>query len=51
MQYFPSRNELTKKEFLNRELQDFHLRGDFYCDRLTDRQERAKRQQLTFPYK
>lgn len=39
LQFFPSKNNLTKKEFLENSLETFIKKGDFYCNRKTYRQK------------
>ena len=43
--FFPTRNILTKEEFLNNSLENFLKRGSFYCDRETFQQKIIKEKQ------
>jgi len=47
LQFFPTVNDITKKEFLSNKIGDIIKRGTFYCDRPTYRQQSAQKKQLT----
>jgi len=46
IQFFPSSNNLTKKEFLSGDIDSIIKRGNFYCDRKTYRQQIAEEKNL-----
>ena len=49
VQFFPTPNNLTKEEFLNNDIEKIIKGGNFYCDRLTYRQQLvAKRNSKLF---
>lgn len=46
IQFFPSRSNLTKDEFLSIDIGNLLKKGHFYCDRLTYNQQVTERKQL-----
>ncbi|MEO0128515.1 MAG: DUF3800 domain-containing protein [candidate division WOR-3 bacterium] len=44
--FFPTKSDLTKESFLKGGIEAFRKRGQFYCDRLTFRQQLAQKQNL-----
>lgn len=51
IQFFPTLSNLTKDEFLSNSIEDLLKRGNFYCDRLTYKQQlrENKKLKLNFP--
>lgn len=50
IQFFPTPNNLTKEEFLSNSIENILKRGNFYCDRLTYKQQLVNKQNLTFGF-
>lgn len=46
IQFFPTENDLTKEEFLSDNIEDLLKRGNFYCSRLTYKQQLARNKNL-----
>lgn len=50
IQFFPTPNNLTKEAFLSNSIENILKRGNFYCDRLTHKQQLVNKQNLTFGF-